>query len=236
MSVYGSDEIGASYLVKTFLAYEKPGYFLLLAAICCVLCIVFGRRKGRAVFFYPLLLLFAIFLNPYIFPYLFRGENELMTRYFRMLWLLPASLLVAFAVMTVVGVAKTKGTKLIFTVVFFAAAFLMGTPLVSSPAEAQAYVKGTYAYSFGEDRDLAALVSSIEKDSAKGEPAILFENDDLLLSVRERCAAFKPLLYKKGNETKGDYAVVSKDSDLLKTLTRKGRREMGTYGDYVLVK
>lgn len=232
MSVYSSSETGMSYLVKTILAYEKPCYFLLMTAVLLVLCIFFGKRKGRAVFFYPLVLLFATALNPYVFPPLFGGEMALMAQYYRMLWLILSSAICAFAMLSVAGAVKRKVAKLVVVVVFLLATVFMGTPLYSSLTEAQELTGEMYT--MGEDRSMTDLIMEIEKDHKKDEPVILFENEELRNTLREYSASFTPVLYEKGKEDTGDYAIAMKNSDAAKAILKSGREICASCGDYVL--
>lgn len=232
MSVYSASETGVSYLVKTFLAYEKPCYFLLLTAVCVILCAFFGKRKGRAAFFYPIILLLLTGLNPYVFPDLFMGAGELMTRYYRMLWLVPAAYIVVFAMMSVLSNVKRSLVKLIFAAAFLTAIVCMGAIPYASAAEAQELTGNTY--SFGENKDLKDLTDAIEKNSSVDEPSVLFEDEDLRDEVREYSAALKPSIYSKGGEAAGEYAIARRGSAFSSALVSRKREQLGTFGEYIL--
>ena len=173
MTAYETTESGLSFLIKTILGYQAPGYFLFFAAGLLVAAAIFGGKQFRIVFLWPFVILCATVFNPYLFPLLFERWPELIEEYYRFLWLIPAFLLIGGGFALIAFKFRSKAAKFLLILTFAAGILLLAVPSLRSYREIP-----LPANSLKADPELITLCDYIAGESETDTPVIAFERED----------------------------------------------------------
>ena len=232
-----------SFLRKTVLTYQGASWMLYTAACALVLVMIFGRRKGRLVFLYPLLILALTMLNPYIYPVLFKVQGGMEGDYYRVLWLLPAGALTAAGAVALIFRFKSGAVKFVLTAGVIAFLAITGEPELTKVLPA-----GIPQTVYAADGTLVRICDYLDQHSPEDIKTVAFENEDYQADVRDYdasiflsdilqdgTAAKSAEAFKKAAaEDDADYYVVKKGSGLESVVKQAGATSIVTIDDQVI--
>lgn len=120
-----------SHAIELFQEYMGSGLILIWFLVSLVyLFIVEKRRHIRVLFLYVPVILLLLFFNPLFAQLVFLAAGDEI--YYRILWLLPITIVIAFAVVTVIG--RLQGIrKTIFGVAAAAVIAVSGSYIYANP-------------------------------------------------------------------------------------------------------
>ena len=213
-----------SFLRKTVLTYQGASWMLYTAACALVLVMIFGRRKGRLVFLYPLLILALTMLNPYIYPVLFKVQGGMEGDYYRVLF-------------------KSGAVKFVLTAGVIAFLAITGEPELTKVLPA-----GIPQNVYAADGTLVRICDYLDQHSPEDIKTVAFENEDYQADVRDYdasiflsdilqdgTAAKSAEAFKKAAaEDDADYYVVKKGSGLESVVKQAGATSIVTIDDQVI--
>ncbi|MDO4620322.1 MAG: hypothetical protein Q4B09_06840 [Lachnospiraceae bacterium] len=244
MTEYSPIESGWSFLVKTFSLYQKPGFFLFLAAAGLLLTFFFGRRKGRVLFVYPSLLLLLTVFNPYFYTHVLLRLGHLTTEYYRLLWALPLLYAAAYGFTSLLSREKKAlraaggllaGAMVIFLLITAAPPLSEYVQQLQLPADELLF-----------DQELQVIADYIMDVSGNDEPVTAFEEEAYRRQVREYNAAIMVSPLFSGNAADADelreelqrylpdYIVLRRDGETAAMMSEIGLRMIGYTDDHLI--
>lgn len=222
---------GVSAVAEVFRRFETPGHWLLFLAAALLLVLLFGKRTGRTAFIWPSVFVFACLLNPLVFPQLSRLVPSFRTETFRLLWLLPMTLIMVFGFASLLARLSGRPAVRMICVFITAAGFLAVTAPVIAQIPSLISVPADIGMADGE---LMAVCGYFRDEAGADEPTVAFEEKNMSERVREYDPAIRissvftetedageELTADALRKQKPDYVVLAKGSpsaDVLKEL------------------
>ncbi len=179
MTGYEMTETGMSYLLKTLHQYEYPSVFLFIVLASLILTGIFGRKQGRVIIVYPMILTVLTVLNPYLFPFLLSGRPELNGGFYRALWLLPQSLVTGLGAVLLVRFLHSRLAGGLVLLLFCAAIAVTGNSTITSLQD----FNGPETV-WGAEADTVAVADAILKDADDESPLVGFETEEAAEELR----------------------------------------------------
>ena len=243
MTGYSAYESGFSFLRKTIRLYEQPGFFLVLAAAGLFLIILLGMQSGRLFLAFPTVFFFLTVLNPFVFPAFIRGGAVSGEDYYRLLWLIPYGMLVAFGTITLAYRIKKGLPRNIFYLAVLALLGITAVPSLKTMADLR-----LPSDIYMTDEQLQMVCNYIIDESGIDEPEVAFDNEEYRLSAREYSAALRiSHLFEDAGDTASvqamnkslrawhpDFIVVRKESDAASYLDELGMSEEAYTREYLV--
>lgn len=225
-----------SDLIGTLQSFESPGWYLIVCAAALLVVLLFGKRKGRVLFFYPLVLFALAALNPSVLQRVSAGQEGTGKSILSALWVIPFAMLAVCGLFSLCRKFHGKVFRVLTVVLFCAVIFLTGSPAVT---EASYYYNVSMDHLTGQNEGSAIadlITQNMESDTAD----VYVEEEDLAAQIRAENAGLLCILedQKKSSEktlknAEADFYVVEtgKASDRilssskdLGTLIGKSRR------------
>ncbi len=243
MTGYSAYESGFSFLQKTVRLYEEPGVFLLIAACALILTIMFGMQSGRLFLAFPTIFFLMTVLNPFVLPVFIRNGSVSGEEYYRLLWLIPYGLIIAYGI---ISLAYRMKKGLPRNLVYAASLLLLAVTAVPS-VKSMASVRPP-ADIFMTDEQLQMVCNYIIDETGYDDPMVAFDDAEFRLGAREYSAALKiSHLFEDGRDTQDtasfsrsltiwrpDFIVVRKESDAAGLLEGEGYPAVAYTDDYLV--
>ncbi len=189
MTGFAETESGLSYLLKVLRQYEYPSVFLFVVLAAIVMIVIFGKRKGRMLFVYPLLLIGLTVLNPYVFPSLISVRSGLHADFYRALWLIPLSMITACGAVSLARFLKSKAAGAIVLVLFLAAVLVTGS---TDFGRFQVFNQSMNVW--GAENDLIQAADAIRRDSDLESVLVGTETETLAEDLRAYDVDFRCMI------------------------------------------
>lgn len=189
----------------------------LLFCVALVACFFLGRQE-RKTLFWPSVLVLIFFLNPLFFKYV--GVKFLAGVYWRLLWMLPVSFVIAYVLTKVVGMLQRNVVRVCASAVACACIIVTGTPIFSETT----YQEKQNEYELPQAA--IEIANHVEGRLCDWKETIIVPNE-LLCSVRQYSSAVC-LLYGRnsggfisdiGDEEAAVFAEMSKENPNLELVT-----------------
>lgn len=219
MTGYETTESGLSFLLKTIAAYGGGGVFLYAAFVMLIPASVFGGRRVRAVFLWPLLILAVTAFNPYVFPWLFIHYQQLIEEYYKFLWVVPVLLMIACGAVLIAFRFRSKLVKFLVFLAFCALLALGAVPRITE------YVNYSLpGNAMKADAELLTLCDYILENAPTDTPLVAFERLDFAQEAAAYNASIRIsdlLIPPESGEAEitrsngEDFIVIGKDSAAL---------------------
>lgn len=202
------------------------GHLLLLLAALAV-CF-FAGRGARKRLFWPSILVLIFFFNPLFYKYI--GMRFLGGVYWRLLWMLPISFVIAYALTILVGKIHKNALRAVAIVLACACIIVTGEPIFSQTT----YQEKQNAYELPQAA--IEIADYVEARLTDWKETLIVPNE-LLCSIRQYSAA-ACLLYGRnaggfitdiGEEEAQVFAEMSKEEPDLEVVTRIAREKNCRY-------
>ena len=113
---------------KNFIGGRDGAVHWLLFVIALVLCFFMGKRERRR-FFWPSVLVLLLFFNPFFYKYV--GTRFLSGFYWRLLWMLPISFVIAYVLTGLVCRIPKNVARVLVMAAACACIYVTGEPVFS---------------------------------------------------------------------------------------------------------
>lgn len=197
-------------------------HFLLFAA--ALICCFFLGKQERRKLFWPSVLVFAFFFNPFFYKYV--GVRFLSGVYWRLLWMLPNSFVIAYTLVKLVYRMKKDVLRIAVAVVACVCIVLTGKPIFSG----ETYTERENVY---ELPTAAIEISDFVSQWMLQWKETLIVPNELLCSIRQYSAS-ACLLYGRnaegfisdiGEDEKKVYEEMSKENPDVELITEIARNK-----------
>ena len=178
MRGYETTQSGLSFLYKTIQGYQEPGIIFYAALVLLIIAAIFGGRKVRCVFFWPVLILALTLFNPYLFPYLFVKWPSLIEQYYSGLWTIPTALIIGASAAVLAWRFRAVWAK--FLVLFAAAALLIAGAVPAVNTYRHIVIPSNFMKA---DAELVTLCDYVAEKSESDHPKVAFEREDFALEA-----------------------------------------------------
>ena len=236
-------KINGQMVLDLLKGYQSPTYFLYAAGAAVILFAIFGKRRGRLLFLYPVLLLILTVFNPFLLPYLFERVGKAEEKYPSFLIIIPVAFVLAGGITAVAFACRNKIVRALVLVAACGLVIVTGTP---------SFLK-FFSFELPSNYqrmnpETVRICDYIVEHSSKDLSTAAFEDELLRGEAREYTAQIAVaeifgsgadltdanLLKEKLEELEPDYIVVKKDGDMPKLLEKAGASQAAyTDGQYI---
>lgn len=236
-----------------------PFFIIFLASV--VSLIFYKKKVFKELFFYCVIVLALFIYNPYFWEHLNKIQAVGKLEALRLLWMLPALLMMAFSLTGITSVWKKKWHTYLAAALILALIYQIGTPYPSVFKDAENHYKISE-----ESKEISDLILSDIKDGGEFNkdlrPTVLAVFEDTSIDedttqanffyygMRQYSSAFTlyPLalteeIYNADGFSLVDYysespryLVCNKNTPLMKNILRFGYHEIGKAGNYLLMR
>lgn len=206
----------------------RDGFWHLLLFAAALLCCFLWGRETRRKLFWPSVLVFVFFFNPLFYKYV--GTRFLSGIYWRLLWMLPISFVIAYTLTRLLYRIPKKMLRVAAAVAACVCIVCTGQPIFS----AQTYTERQNVY---ELPDAAIEISDYVKAHLQSWKETIIVPNELLCSVRQYSSAVC-LLYGRnaggfisdiGEDEQRVYEQMSKEDPDLALVTEIARNKNCRY-------
>lgn len=198
-------------ILKAIQSFEQPGIYLILCAAAFLLVLLFGKRKGRTAFVYPLLLFCLAVGNSYIYSRILERQQDGNDVNAMLLWTVPFALIAAAGVFSLCRKFQKKLPRIITVCVFLVLLVLTGAPAVT---EASWYTSGIEHLTDVDEGAAAADLIAGQMDTDTAD--VYVEGEETAAQIRSRNASLfctlgdakKGLSAKEVSDMETDFFVV----------------------------